>query len=149
MAAGKRWSEDETKAVFALYLMIPSDEIDSNFGVVHEFAVVRGRTNRSVAMKLWNVASLDEDRVRMGKAGLQNAGSVVAWVWGEYARRGDTFLGECMDCLADFFRGNDGGLLTSDSFVTGVLYAVASGGHERMGAIQQVAERHARNLLVG
>ncbi len=90
--AGKRWTYQETQMAFALYYLIPTSEIDKKDADVWRLAESLGRTTRSVAMKLWNIAALDKHRVSQGKAGLRHGSALDVKVWDDYREQGDDFI---------------------------------------------------------
>jgi hypothetical protein len=59
MAQGRRWTEDETKRVLALYDRIPFGQFHQLNPEVIAVADEIDRTPSSIAMKLCNFASLD------------------------------------------------------------------------------------------
>lgn len=103
--AGKRWTYQETQMAFALYYLIPANEIDKKDADVWRLAESLGRTPRSVAMKLWNIAAYDERRIDQGKAGLRHGGSLDIKVWNDYREHGDDFIWEGIGLLETALSG--------------------------------------------
>ena len=103
--AGRLWTHDEEQMAFALYYLIPANEIDKRDAEVWRLAEALGRTPRSVAMKLWNIAALDEGRVDLGRAGLPHGSALDARMWDEFRERGDDFVWEGIDMLGSALKG--------------------------------------------
>lgn len=89
--SGQRWTYQETKMAFALYCLIPTTEIDKKNADVWRLAEGLQRTPRSVAMKLWNIAALDDRRVSQGKWGLSTEVFLIH-KYGTSIERGETTL---------------------------------------------------------
>lgn len=83
MAAGRRWTEDESKHVLSLYGRIPFGQFHARNHDVIALAKAIGRTPDSVAMKLCNFASLDPAITRTGRVGLKGATALDRRVWAE------------------------------------------------------------------
>jgi hypothetical protein len=65
--AQRNWTLEETTMAFALYLILSPKAYDDARTEVRQLAEAIGRTPDAVAMKLWNIAAHDENRVKMGK----------------------------------------------------------------------------------
>lgn len=103
--AGQKWTYRETQLAFALYYLIPVSEIDKRESDVWRLAEHLGRTPRSVAMKLWNIAAFDENRMAQGKAGLKHGSALDAKMWEDYRIRGDDFILESVELLTSVLDG--------------------------------------------
>jgi len=84
MAAGRRWTEDETKSALDLYFRIPFGRIHSKNPEIIALAKAINRTPSSAAMKLANFASLDPKITRTGRKGLSEATALDRKVWAEF-----------------------------------------------------------------
>lgn len=141
--AGKRWTYEETQMAFALYYLIPANEIDKKDADVWRLAEGLARTPRSVAMKLWNIAALDERRVDQGKAGLRHGSSLDAKAWEDYRVQGDDFIWDGIDLLNS--------VLSREKLTPGVKYAMVylrEGGERTVEAKQRINQRYFKNSLV-
>ena len=141
--AGKRWTYQETQMAFALYYLIPANEIDKKGADVWKLAEGLGRTPRSVAMKLWNIASLDEHRIDLGKAGLRHGSSLDDKVWADYREQGDEFVWEGLKLLDT--------VLSRENLTPAVQYATSSTreGRERVvQAKQRINQGYFKNCLL-
>ena len=83
MAQGRRWTEDETRRVLALYDRIPFGKFHQHNPDVKAVAKEIDRTPSSIAMKLCNFASLDPAITRTGRKGLDQSTILDRKVWGE------------------------------------------------------------------
>lgn len=141
--AARRWTYQETQMAFALYYLIPVNEIDKKDADVWRLAEGLDRTPRSVAMKLWNIASLDERRIEQGKAGLSHASSLDARVWEDYREQGDDFVWAGIELLDS--------VLKKDEVSQNVQYATVSmheGGERVVLAKQRINQSYFKNSLL-
>ena len=141
--SGKRWTYEETQMAFALYYLIPVNEIDKKDADVWRLAEGLGRTPRSVAMKLWNIAALDERRIDQGKAGLRHGSSLDAKVWEDYCARGDDFIWDGINLLDS--------VLTREELTPSVQYATVNlreGGERTVEAKQRINQGYFKNCLM-
>ena len=140
---GKRWTYQETQMAFALYYLIPSNEIDKRDADVWRLSEGLGRTPRSVAMKLWNIAAHDEQRIDQGKAGLRHGSALDAKMWEDYREQGDDFVWMGIEMLDS--------LLSQDGLSPNVQYATASlreGGDRVVQAKQRINQEYFKNCLL-
>lgn len=86
MAAGRRWTEDETRRVLALYDQIPFGQFHQQNPEVIALATEIDRTPSSIAMKLGNFASLDPAITRTGRKGLDQHTALDRKIWAEAKR---------------------------------------------------------------
>ena len=141
--SGQRWTYQETKMAFALYYLIPTTEIDKKNADVWRLAEGLQRTPRSVAMKLWNIAALDDRRVSQGKVGLKHGSLLDIQIWDEYRKRGDDFIWEGIGLL--------GSLLDHESLTPDVRIAAHSlreGGDRLVTTKQRINQNYFKNCLV-
>lgn len=78
MASGKRWTELEIEQAIALYFVTPFGRLHQNNPHVVELAKRLGRTSGSVALKLVNLASIDET---LDRKGMSNFSRLDKRVW--------------------------------------------------------------------
>ena len=141
--AGKRWTYEETQMAFALYYLISVSEIDKRDADVWRLAESLGRTPRSVAMKLWNIAALDERRISQGKAGLRHGSSLDAKAWDDYRAQGDSFVWDGIVLLDS--------VLAYKKLTPNVQYATMSlreGGERVVQAKQRINQAYFKNCLL-
>ena len=141
--ASKKWSYDEEHMAFSLYYLIRPDEIDKKGGDVSNLADSLGRTNRSVAMKLWNIASLDKRRVDKGRTGLYHASQLDKQMWEEFESLGDDFVWSGLELL-DEALGQQGGYSTVEYDSGGLR----EGRESMVRAKQRINQNYFRNCLL-
>lgn len=90
MPAGSKWTEDETKAAFALYFELPTGKHDKKTPEVIQLAEALGRTPSSVATKLANIRAHDPQR--SSAKGLTHTSKLDQEVWELYSRERESFL---------------------------------------------------------
>lgn len=78
MAQGRLWTEDEVRQALALYLVTPFGRIHDRNPAILALAERLGRSVGSVALKLANLAALDDSLPRRGMA---NASATDRRVW--------------------------------------------------------------------
>ncbi|MNU99403.1 hypothetical protein D3C71_895330 [compost metagenome] len=83
--AKNNWSREEHIAAFNLYCKIPFTKINANYPPVKELALILGRSNGSVAMKLANFARLDPTLKARNISGLSQGAKGEEEVWNEFS----------------------------------------------------------------
>lgn len=78
------WTREEHVLAFNLYCKIPFTKINANYAPVKELALLIGRTNGSVAMKLANFARLDPALKARNISGLTQGAKGEEVVWKEF-----------------------------------------------------------------
>jgi putative restriction endonuclease len=78
MASSRNWSEDEVRSALALYLETPFGKLHSRNPNIVALAEEIGRTPSSVALKLVNLAALDDSLPRKG---MSHASATDRRVW--------------------------------------------------------------------
>ncbi len=68
--ARRNWSLEETQMAFALYYVLPPSECDDTGDDVQHLARCIHRSPNSVALKIWNIAANDSNRIALGKVGM-------------------------------------------------------------------------------
>jgi putative restriction endonuclease len=84
MAAGKKWTREELLVLLNVYQKLQFGQFDQSQPVVQDIAARMGRTPGSVAMKLCNLASLDEALTKTGRKGLTGASELDRQIWHEF-----------------------------------------------------------------
>lgn len=97
MARGQKWSLEETKMAFYLWRVLPDKQCDDQDPIIISLAQALDRTPNSVAMKIWNIAAYDEQRVLKGKKGLTNGSKLDREIWGLFSHNEGAFLNECCE----------------------------------------------------
>lgn len=81
LVARRLWTADEVRLAVALYVQIPFGRIHSRNPEIIELSKGIDRTPSSVALKLANLAALDET---LPRAGMQNASALDRKIWSEF-----------------------------------------------------------------
>ncbi|WGI21688.1 HNH endonuclease [Amylibacter sp. IMCC11727] len=81
MAERRNWTEQEVRAALALYLVTPFGRIHKGNPQIIDLAGRIGRTPSAVALKLSNLAAIDETLPRKGMA---NASALDRQIWAEF-----------------------------------------------------------------
>ncbi|HMN04113.1 MAG TPA: HNH endonuclease [Flavobacteriales bacterium] len=102
----KPWTREELLILLNLYEKIPFGRFDQGNPVLIDVAGRMGRTPGSVAMKLSNLASLDERLQARGIKGLTGASALDRTVWGEFHAQQDVLVPESEAMLARLLTGN-------------------------------------------
>lgn len=89
---GANWTFEEVSMAFVLYLFLPPKECDDTGTEVQKLAAAIGRTPSAVALKIWNIASYDENRRGEGKVGMRHGSRYDSEVWERYKEEGDSYL---------------------------------------------------------
>ena len=84
MAAGRRWTEEETKRSLYLYFQTPFGRMHATNPEIIALAKAIDRSPDSVAMKLCNFASLDPKITESGRKGLEGATKLDRQIWAEF-----------------------------------------------------------------
>lgn len=104
MAGRNNWTREQTMMAFALYRILPSGKWDKRNPTIQRLADHIRRSPSAVALKLGNLASLDENRTTKG---LTNCSRLDREIWEEYAERGDALVFESAQLLASALNGPD------------------------------------------
>lgn len=86
---------------FVLYLLLPKRELDDDSPAIQKLAKAIGRTPASVALKIWNIAAHDKNRLSEGKAGMSHGSHYDSEVWDRYAQEGDDYLDQAIRWLLE------------------------------------------------
>lgn len=142
--ARTNWTREETLMAFTLYYMLPSKEIDKKGKDINALAAAIGRTPSAVALKAWNIAAYDQNRVASGRVGMKNGSKLDSEIWVEFAERGDELIEEGIELL--------GIVLEEGSLSPAVSYAVVNlppEGEERIVEhTERVNQQYFRNSLL-
>ena len=101
MAGRRIWTWEETLQAFLLYMVLPKNELDDKGAEVMALADRLDRTANSVALKIWNIAAYDENRVARGRVGMKHGSKLDAQVWEVFKERGDDLLDEALELFGD------------------------------------------------
>lgn len=96
------WTKEEHILAFNLYCKIPFTKISANYAPVKELALLIGRTNGSVAMKLANFARLDPALKARNISGLTQGAKGEEVVWAEFNSDWDKLAWESEKILANY-----------------------------------------------
>jgi hypothetical protein len=88
MADRRNWTQDEVRKALALYLRTSFGRIHQRNPDIVALAEDIGRTASSVAMKMVNLAALDDSLPRKG---MSNASQTDRLVWNDFLRRPEAF----------------------------------------------------------
>lgn len=99
VAAGQKWSKDETLMAWLLYMELPEKEIDDKGEHIIKLAHALGRTPNSVALKAWNIAAHDERRLAKGKVGMSHGSKYDQEVWEDFEDEGDALIVRAYELL--------------------------------------------------
>ena len=142
MAGRNNWTREQTMMAFALYRILPSGKWDKRNPTVQRLADHIRRSPSAVALKLGNLASLDENRTAKG---LTNCSRLDREIWEEYAERGDALVFESAQLLASALNGpDDRPAVNGDSVVEQIVAPSGLGYATRQPA---VFPQHARTQL--
>lgn len=83
------WTREEHILAFNLYCKTPFSKINANYQPVKDLALVLGRTNGSVAMKLANFARLDPALKAKNISGLTRGAKGEVEIWDEFNNNWD------------------------------------------------------------
>ena len=97
--ASNYWTEKETMAALGLYLLLDPRRISKTNPDICALAAAIDRTGSSVALKLWNLASLDKNRTDQGKVGMKHASSLDKRIWGLYENDQETYAAVAFETL--------------------------------------------------
>ncbi len=97
----KPWNRTELLILMNLYEKIPFGKFDQSNPVLIQVAEAMGRTPGSVAMKLSNLASLDERLAARGIKGLTGASALDREVWADYREHSDARAVESEGLLSE------------------------------------------------
>lgn len=81
MAKHRNWTEDEIEEAIRLYVQLPFGRIHSKNPEIISLAAAIGRTPSSIALKLTNIASIDQT---LDRKGMSNASALDRSVWNKF-----------------------------------------------------------------
>ena len=145
MAGARRnWTREETLMAFTLYYLLPQKEIDKKGADVNALARALGRTPDAVALKGWNIAAHDANRVASGKVGMKNGSRLDAAIWEEFAERGDDLILEGVALLEKVLAGEE----MSSSVNFAVVDCMPTGGERLVQRTERINQQYFRNCLL-
>ena len=95
--ARRDWTDAETMAAFALYMILPQKDYRSTSPDVVQLSEAIGRTPNSVKMKIENLKRGDPNRISLGQKGLPNGAKLELAVWRRFLLEGNSFLEEAVE----------------------------------------------------
>jgi putative restriction endonuclease len=133
---------------FALYFILPAKKIDDKSPEIRALAQALGRTPNAVALKAWNIAAHDEQRLASGKVGMQHSSKLDSLVWEEHAKHGDEFVLQAVSLLKKTLKeaayGED-----HDAVLFDVVDLDVPEGKEREAVVaQRINQSYFRNTLL-
>lgn len=81
---GKKWTRDETILALSFYYEMPYGQISSSNKYLREMAELMQRSPSSLAMKMVNLAALDEKHLSRGVTSLPHGSKMDKEVWNEF-----------------------------------------------------------------
>lgn len=96
------WTKEEHILAFNLYCKVPFTKINANYPQVKELAIILGRSNNSVAMKLANFARLDPTLKARNISGLSQGAKGEEIVWNEFHQNWNDLAYESEQILARY-----------------------------------------------
>lgn len=81
---GKRWTRDETILALSFYYEMPYGQISRSNKYLQEMAQVMHRSASSLAMKMVNLAALDEKHLKRGVTSLPHGSKLDKEIWNEF-----------------------------------------------------------------
>lgn len=81
--SGSRWTRSQLLVAFALYCRLPFGMLHHRNPEIVRYAQAIGRSPSALAMKLVNIASLDDAITSTGRTGLRNASAADRAMWKE------------------------------------------------------------------
>lgn len=100
--ANNNWTKEEHILAFNFYCKIPFTKINANYPQVKELALILGRSNNSVAMKLANFARLDPVLKARNIPGLTQGAKGEETVWNEFHNNWNDLAYESEQILARY-----------------------------------------------
>ena len=95
----RRWSRDELLVAFHLYFILPFGRMSQLNPLIIETAALIDRSPAALAMKLGNIASLDDSITASGRSGLRNASRVDREMWEQMETDWDRFAEQIEDVI--------------------------------------------------
>lgn len=89
--AKRDWTHDEIRLAYFLYCQLPFGRLHGRNPEIIALAKLLDRSPGAVAMKLVNLASLDQNITATGRVGLKNASKLDKQVWQELHHNWDQF----------------------------------------------------------
>lgn len=147
----RNWSLEETQMAFALYYVLPPSECDDTGDDVQHLARCIHRSPNSVALKIWNIAANDPNRIALGKVGMSHGSKLDKEVWQRYAESPDSFLGECLSLLFHTFEEESHGMQDAQaapSLLTEAEQEAVLGDEREATVMERVHQQYFRKSLM-
>ena len=107
MSARPPWTRKQLMVALSLYCRLPFGKLDSRNPEIIRLAEVIGRTPGALAMKLVNIASLDDAITSTGRTGLTGASARDRAMWNEMQGDWDRFAEEAQQATLEFMEAAD------------------------------------------
>jgi len=134
----RNWSEEEVRHALALYLVTDFGRIHNKNPDIIALASQLGRTPNAIALKLANLAALDESLLRKG---MGNVSATDRLIWNEFVQHPDAVIGAYEQRLSmDLLVGNKIPVLpqTEVHDLSGFTEAAAEFIHQEAGERQAI-----------
>lgn len=138
------WTRDETLMAFTLYYLLPSKKVDKRSADIVHLAQAIGRTPSAVALKAWNIAAHDANRVASGKVGMAHGSRLDAQIWQEFAEKGDELIEEGVRLLGSTIDQN----VASPQIRYAVTDLMPEGKEREVHRKERVNQQYFRNSLM-
>ena len=142
--ARRNWTRDETLMAFTLYYLLPSKMVDKSGADIINLAKAIGRTPSSVALKAWNIAAYDANRVARGRVGMTHGSRLDVQIWEEFAEKGDELIDEGVRLLGSTIDQN----IASPQIRYAVVDLVPEGEERKVHRRVRVNQQYFRNNLM-
>ena len=129
---------------FTLYYLLPSKLVDKGSADIINLAQALDRTPSSVALKAWNIAAYDANRVARGRVGMTHGSKLDAQIWDEFAEKGDELIEEGVRLLGNAIDKN----IASPQIRYAVVNLVPEGEEREVHRRERVNQQYFRNSLM-
>ncbi len=137
MAERRNWSDAEVREALALYLRTAFGRIHTRNPDVIALAARLGRTPGAVALKLSNLAALDES---LAQKGMANASATDRRVWSDYLHDPSAVLRA--------FVAQTGDTMSKGFADGGAPYAPREGGEREATSLQRIGQEFFRRMIL-
>ena len=100
MSTRSPWTREQLLVAFALYCRLPFGRLHYRNPEIARYADAIGRSSSALAMKLTNIASLDDAITSSGRSGLRNASAADRAMWEEMHDDWERFAVESRQAIA-------------------------------------------------
>lgn len=100
--AKRQWTREELILALSLYFQLPFGRLNHATHEVKELAVLIGRTDNSVALRLVNFAACDPYIINSGRTGMPGGISVCKPIWDEFSNDRERLFFEAQQIKANY-----------------------------------------------